>query len=209
VNADHSGFAAGTLVHTREGLVPIEGIRVGDMVRSQPAQKGELAYRRVVKTISWEGQDLVVLEFTRIVEDDQPAGEGYVVATSNRPFYVKGKDWAAFDGLFPGDRLEVQDGSTAMVSHLAMIVFRTDVPDVGWFTHRSDVPGRAIDFRDGALRVSTDRTRNDEVLSTVDTYPYLQRTVYNIEVDGFHTYYVGELGLWTHDSITHSGARKR
>ena len=52
VTADAACFVAGTLVHTKEGLVPIEQIRVGDWVLSQPEQKGERAYKRVVKTFS-------------------------------------------------------------------------------------------------------------------------------------------------------------
>lgn len=45
------GFVAGTLVHTDKGLVPIEQIRVGDLVLSKH-ENGlwEQAYRRVVNT---------------------------------------------------------------------------------------------------------------------------------------------------------------
>lgn len=32
------GFVAGTLVHTDKGLVPIQNIKVGDMVLSSPEQ---------------------------------------------------------------------------------------------------------------------------------------------------------------------------
>ena len=35
-------FVAGTLVHTRSGPVPIEQIKVGDLVLSHPDQGGEL-----------------------------------------------------------------------------------------------------------------------------------------------------------------------
>jgi hypothetical protein len=44
-------FAAGTLVHTKEGLVPIEQIKVGDWVLSKPENRGEQAYKRVLKAI--------------------------------------------------------------------------------------------------------------------------------------------------------------
>lgn len=37
-------FIAGTLVHTQNGLVAIEKIKVGDMVLSQPEGKGPLSY---------------------------------------------------------------------------------------------------------------------------------------------------------------------
>ncbi|MBL0231797.1 MAG: Hint domain-containing protein [Moraxellaceae bacterium] len=46
-----SGFVAGTLVHTDKGLVPIEQLKVGDMVLSKhESGEGEQAYKRVVKT---------------------------------------------------------------------------------------------------------------------------------------------------------------
>lgn len=41
------GFAAGTLVHTKEGILPIECIKVGDWVLSQPEAKRENIYKRV------------------------------------------------------------------------------------------------------------------------------------------------------------------
>lgn len=37
---DFTGFVAGTLVHTKSGLVPIEQLKVGDLVLSQPDEGG-------------------------------------------------------------------------------------------------------------------------------------------------------------------------
>ncbi|WP_419330183.1 DNA/RNA non-specific endonuclease [Acinetobacter sp. ULE_I037] len=44
--------------------------------------------------------------------------------------------------------------------------------------------------------------RNDEELTIVSQVlvPNKLETVYNIEVDGFHTYHVGELGTWVHNA---------
>jgi hypothetical protein len=43
-------FVAGTPVHTKEGLRPIEQIKVGDYVLSKPEDgKGKTAYKPVVK----------------------------------------------------------------------------------------------------------------------------------------------------------------
>lgn len=46
------GFVAGTLIHTDKGLVPIEQIKVGDMVLSMPenGRPEEKAYKRVIGT---------------------------------------------------------------------------------------------------------------------------------------------------------------
>lgn len=44
-------FVAGTLIHTDKGLVPIEQLKVGDMVLSKhESNTGEQAYKRVVRT---------------------------------------------------------------------------------------------------------------------------------------------------------------
>lgn len=44
--------------------------------------------------------------------------------------------------------------------------------------------------------------RNNEELTIVSQVliPNKVETVYNIEVDGFHTYHVGELGTWVHNA---------
>lgn len=57
---DGSGFIVGTLVHTDKGLVPIEQIKVGDMVLSQLEQTGEKTYKRVVNTFAFEGKEVLV-----------------------------------------------------------------------------------------------------------------------------------------------------
>jgi hypothetical protein len=47
-----SGFVAGTLVHTDKGLVPIEQLKVGDMVLSKhESGEGEQAYKPVVRDV--------------------------------------------------------------------------------------------------------------------------------------------------------------
>lgn len=44
------GFVAGTLVHTDKGLVPIEQLKVGDMVLSKPESgEGEKAYKAITR----------------------------------------------------------------------------------------------------------------------------------------------------------------
>jgi hypothetical protein len=59
------GFVAGTLVHTDKGLVPIEQIKVGDMVLSKPESgEGELAYKPVVNTFVHEDKEVWLAEFT-------------------------------------------------------------------------------------------------------------------------------------------------
>lgn len=55
-------FAAGTLVNAVSGLVPIEEIKVGDLVLSQPEQGGERSYKRVTKTFTHDFQQVMLLD---------------------------------------------------------------------------------------------------------------------------------------------------
>jgi hypothetical protein len=57
--ATTDGFVAGTLIHTKEGLRPIEDIQVGDWVFCRPEEgKGEPEYRQVVNTFEYDEEAL-------------------------------------------------------------------------------------------------------------------------------------------------------
>jgi hypothetical protein len=61
------GFVAGTLVHTDKGLVPLELLKVGDMVLSKPESgEGEVAYKRVLRTfVSAEKQKIMRMAYPK------------------------------------------------------------------------------------------------------------------------------------------------
>ncbi|WP_428717436.1 hypothetical protein [Undibacterium curvum] len=40
----------------------------------------------------------------------------------------------------------------------------------------------------------------EEAGKSETNYPYLKLPVYNLEVDDFHTYYVGKIGIWVHNT---------
>ena len=142
-------FAAGTLVHTERGLVPIEEIRRGDRVWSQDDETGEEGYRRVAQTFVTPDQPTLELELV---------GNGHTMevleVTGEHPFWVSGRGWVAAQELQPGDEVYTSRG--------------------GW------------------LRVSG------------GTWMDRTTTVYNFEVEDFHTYFVGEVGVWVHNNC---GAR--
>lgn len=59
---NQSGFVAGTLVHTDQGLVPIEQLKVGDLVLSMPEEGvGEKAYKKVLETLISENKKIFLL----------------------------------------------------------------------------------------------------------------------------------------------------
>jgi hypothetical protein len=138
-------FVAGTLVHTKNGLVPIEQLQAGDFVLSQPELKGEQAYRRINDTFVFEDKSI----FEVVCQDGHGRSES-LLATPNHPFWVKEIGWTGAEYLEAGQVLELSDGRNAQI---------TSVRDTG----------------------ETQR-------------------VFNFEVDGFHTYYVGKLGVWVHNA---------
>ncbi|QBG92134.1 polymorphic toxin-type HINT domain-containing protein [Xanthomonas oryzae] len=127
-------LAGRRLLHRRHagmdrcGLVPIEQMKIGDSVLSQPEGTGERAYRKVVRTFSYEGKSVMSVRYG-VVGDDTISYDQY--ATGNHPFWVKGTGWTRADLLEDGAELELQDGRQAFVLEVAQ-VYKTNRPNVGW-----------------------------------------------------------------------------
>ncbi|QND84809.1 RHS repeat/ LysM domain-containing protein [Chromobacterium vaccinii] len=138
-------FAGGTLIHTRDGLKPIEKIVVGDWVLSQPEFKGTQAYRQVARTVDFADKEIL-----RLVIRTNSSSQETLLCTRNHPFWVSGCGWLAAEQMQLGDVLELADGGEAVL-----------------------------------LQVEAEEQRQH---------------VYNFEVDGFHTYYVGKSGVWVHNT---------
>ena len=193
-------FVVGTLVHTKEGLVPIEKLRVGDWVLSQPELKGELAYRQVVETFAFADKEVCLLEY--FVTHEVTARN--LVVTGNHPFWVKDVGWTRADKLSPGANLELHDGRAAYVYRVRKL-FKTATPDVGWTYDDDTFLGPTIDLRDGKVQVSKFSEEDTCDKAALETRESLTRQVFNVEVEGFHTYYVGEVGVWVHNSCGETG----
>jgi hypothetical protein len=222
-------FAAGTLVHTKEGLKPIEQIEVGDWVLSKPEDgEGEQAYKRVAKTFSFEEKVVRFVEYSVLRNGEWH--QDCVTVTNNHPFWVKGVDaslfpsamtwdhlqtgWTRADHLFGGLLIELATGETARVtSEHEDVLWKTNRPGIAW-------KGTVSDDTSGVYRVANTGERdsvypgltanldfwNDETFSarrenTEWEQKWLYTTkVYNFEVEDFHTYYVGKLGAWVHNT---------
>jgi hypothetical protein len=90
-----TGFVAGTLVHTKSGLKPIEEICVGDWVLSHPEgdvppsrlrEGHDYSYRQVTKTYVHDDQPIVHVTYL------QATGDGIIEilrVTPNHPIYIK------------------------------------------------------------------------------------------------------------------------
>ncbi|MEC7120350.1 MAG: hypothetical protein VXW65_10660 [Pseudomonadota bacterium] len=126
-----TGFVAGTLVHTDKGLMPIEQLKVGDMVLSKPESgEGEVAYKRVLKTFKspekhrimrvgvtapnltdavyqnevaqlTEEQVLIAAKFCENSSSSYCSDPYYVYCTENHLFWTDELSWLAAGDLFP------------------------------------------------------------------------------------------------------------
>ncbi|MBK8150792.1 MAG: hypothetical protein IPK58_21975 [Acidobacteria bacterium] len=104
-------FVAGTLVHTDEGLVPIELIEPGDSVLSYNETNGQLEFREVVRLFRNTAD-----EFLKIQIEGEPQT---LQVTLGHPFYVHRNrnnlsaddgDWIAAESLKAGDLLKNSAG---------------------------------------------------------------------------------------------------
>lgn len=190
-------FVAGTLVHTKEGLKPIEQLKVGDYVLSKPdSGEGEQAYKRVTQTFVREAEELYLVQY--VIGNEVTMNS--LVVTGNHPFWKDGWGWTAVHALKGGDFLLSYNSDDDPWIFRVIGVFATDTPDVGWAggrdTSRFDYEeGPTVDLRNGQVKVN----QPDEDEYGEGNGPFKQ-LVYNIEVEDFHTYYVGEAGVWVHNS---------
>jgi len=100
-------FVAGTLVHTKEGLRPIEQIKVGDYVLSKPESgEGETSYQRMTRTFEYEDREVYFAAWIvedRVVPRAHPVDfskleRGYVVVTGAHPFRVRQMETVSEEG---------------------------------------------------------------------------------------------------------------
>ncbi|MDZ4658399.1 MAG: polymorphic toxin-type HINT domain-containing protein [Bythopirellula sp.] len=96
-----SCFVAGTPVWTQAGTVPIENIKIGDLVLSQDPVSGELNYRPVIDFTVRPPSGTVKLGI------DQET----IVATRGHRFWVAGKGWQMAKFIKPGAPLVAVVGS--------------------------------------------------------------------------------------------------
>ncbi|HSC81341.1 MAG TPA: Hint domain-containing protein [Chitinolyticbacter sp.] len=219
-------FIAGTLVHTDQGMKPIEQIRIGDRVLSQPEGGGERVYKQVVNTFNYDDKEIWVVKYTLVAEDYLKGKKPihHLYATANHPFWVEGLGWTTAEELSADQQLQLADGGIAIVQQV-WPVWRTPVAGLGWV--RTDILGmpdateaHIVDFRGGCDLWAYPLFRKHEAvvplsgLGNVDTtifdhaemcniYERADRNfktrVYSLEVEDCHTYYVGEEGVWVHN----------
>lgn len=234
-------FVAGTLVHTKDGLKPIEEIKVGDFVLSKPETgEGELSYQRVTRTFVHENQEVWAIVYR--VNDkarDGSRSEGWLAATKDHPFWqidtaytVDENDptnelfdqpynnWRTVFEMFEsqGGGVLLANGDRAVVASVKPLVQNEEgLKDIGLLFDYYGDPDNitnniySLDFSKAKLDyerpfetycLTEPCTKQQLAAAEVDSiiavteYPPFLRTVYNLEVEDYHTYFVGEHGIW-------------
>ena len=139
-------FVAGTLIHTTDGLKPIENIKHGDLIWSRQEFGDTYDYRPVIATKITPNQEI----YEVIVKYNNNTTEIFKT-TSEHPFWVEGIGWLKASLLESGMILLDKHG----LANVTII-----------------------------SQAKLDRTE----------------TVYNFGVQDFHTYHIGEYGVWVHNA---------
>jgi TPR repeat protein len=209
-----SGFIAGTPVRTPEGPRPIEQLQVGDLVLTR-LEAGRAAARRISRTAVHP--DLEVLYVGYRVQGAAGASESLTVGF-HHPFRVEPDGWTAAVRLQPQSgptgHLVLSDGSDALLEGIAPI-YATDRPGVVW-----------VGFGGGRNNAGTlwNYLERRVVRQAVDydweawdpgqrgrpqaADLFFRTTVYDIEVEDGHCYFVGPLGVCVADASPEGGNRR-
>ena len=135
---NNTGFVAGTLVHTDKGLVPIQDIKVGDLILSKPVLSkpeggvGDIEYKPVLSTFKSPNKKRIfkVEYFNETADARGEEGSNYILCTSNHPFWVKRNpedlegEWLSAERL-PAGYLTSAHGDTIALDDYSFIPVRT------------------------------------------------------------------------------------
>lgn len=222
-SAQRTGFVKGTSVWTKSGIRNIEQVTAGDWVLSRPEdpnQGVETGYKRVTKTFSFENKEIIEFWWEKGGSDDpiiNPDERLYV--TPNHPVWLNPYGWVPMGRLHlpgkmrPGSIMRGEDEwlSKELVLASDETAAMLDITDL----YCTDKRKIAFTEEDGwGLGAFLDFTLSEASPTVCDTDQYQEydyekwgdaenrtrerytTTVYNIEVEDWHTYFVGKMGLW-------------
>ena len=101
---------AGTLVTTKEGLEPIEEVKIGEYVLSRSEESGETSYKKVTDTLIRSTYNICTIELEN----------GKIKSNTGHLFMVQDKWWKAAAELKAGDILETADGKCKVVKSITV-----------------------------------------------------------------------------------------
>lgn len=227
----NSGFVAGTLVHTDKGLVPIQDIKVGDMVLSKDESgEGELVYKPVIKLVCLGENEVVRLNYQK---DDEYGDLDFPMylefVNHNQPIWDEDlKKWIIASEIQIGTLLSSPNNKNSLRVLETDIVWDSYTKDIGItypiFSDESEIDFMVVFSNQGykmhsnkfapdyyiseTMSIKFDLNYSREIYNNYENKSWagnrkpVQVSVFNIEVADNHTYYIGEKGIWVHDSTT-------
>ncbi|PJZ47603.1 Hint domain-containing protein [Leptospira saintgironsiae] len=170
-------FVAGTLIRTKEGYTAIDKLKVGDYVLSHNEKTGILSYNKITETFIHDVPAIYKITYTNGTE---------VETTWNHPFYIKGEGWTQAKFLNPEQRS----------------VTASSIRNAAILREMSDRPQMSISL--AALNNKATVTPWNELYEGTAGIAKIERVirpekVYNIEVEGDHSYFVTRTGLLVHN----------
>lgn len=225
------GFVAGTLVHTVNGTVPIQNIRAGDSVLSRSDFTNEQTFKRVMGVRQIPATQVCMVELYTEEERKVALNEKrtmpielfqYLVMTDNQPLYVKGAGcvrsalssyakkepalgWINATWLLNEDKLAIQSNHHVALSGPSPMYITFDQDIAFASTDRNLNYGRVVYLMGGSVSVEQDYDANIGFIEKdgawFENETRFQRAVYSLQVEDFHTYFVGESGVWAHANV--------
>jgi hypothetical protein len=193
-----AGFSANTLVHTRDGVVPMQILRAGTPVLTQADDSTERVYRPVLKVHTLENTVFSCIDFWKTVEGWEQGERGGLVVSDDQQIWVRGHGWKDAGNRWGHDVLERHDGGTCEWINRSPL-YRSEVEGVAWVdgmvdSTRGSGLGRTIDLRDGKIRFMYEMVPNGDCDPADADWQFVQ-PAFALEVESHGSYFVGEWGV--------------
>lgn len=170
-----SGCVAGTLVHTEQGLVAIEQLKVGDKVLSKVTNgSDELVYKAVSRTMITDNVPVFLIEFEPYVDPTLSISERInlrralrkqlqltpLFITANHPFWTTNHGWLKAEQLTTQDPIMTREGQKFVsqrgggfdAKYKGIVpILKTDRENLGYVVNYGDdtgqIPGYFVDLQ--------------------------------------------------------------
>lgn len=88
-----SGFVAGTLVHTDKGLVPIQNLKVGDLVWTKDLNNNHIEKQKILNTFEYPETPILYIRYTMTTGNDM-GKDGFIFCTEEQKFWTEEFEYA-------------------------------------------------------------------------------------------------------------------
>lgn len=220
-----SGFVAGTLVHTDKGLVPIQDVKVGDMVLSRPENDPNAPneYKRVLRLFGSGKDNIIQLPYVSYSELEVIK---VIYLTDYHLIWNERKqEWIPAIKLENGDELSfIKNEKSFFVYGTSKVLNFNNDGNIGFCDHYlHNSLGYSVGHSflyNGKNSIQTHYLQNSDLSNQShqyiddfeifdigsneypDNFDGLSRfktKLYTLALEDYHTYFVGEQGLWVHE----------